>query len=86
MCKAEAKEEILYADIGESFLNLGLNCLYSSESWNYFFLVQNFADMYFRINIFIVDLSYLQGVRDQVPITKQRRADMYEVTQKGSDS
>ena len=54
---------------------------------NYFFLFLKLrADKDLCKGLFIADLSYLQGVRDQVPITKQRRADMYDVAQKGPDS
>lgn len=30
-----------------------------------------------------IDLAYLQQIRDQIPLTHQRRTDIYEVTEKG---
>ena len=32
--------------------------------------------------VFRLDLDYLQQIRSQIPITLQRRSDMYEVVEK----
>lgn len=65
--KAHSDEGIVYADIGE---------LYSFGCSSY----QN-TELLCLLKYFVspVDLEYLSEVRQQLPITKQRRDDLYAV-------